>query len=94
MWGFDIVAIEATIVFMEPASTIIKLFGGPSKVAKIASVHRVRVSNWMRPKSKGGTGGRIPQAHIPVLLAAARERGIDVSAEQMLSATPIAGDAA
>lgn len=74
---------------MEPASTIIKLLGGPTKVAAIASVHRVRVSNWMRPKEKGGTGGRIPQNHIPALLAAARARGIEVSAEQMLS-----GDAA
>ena len=69
---------------MEPASSIIKHLGGPSKVAEIAHVHRTRVSNWMRPKEKGGTGGRIPQAHIPILLAAARDRGLNITAEDML----------
>ena len=79
---------------MEPASTIIKLLGGPTRVAGIVSIHRTRVSNWMRPKGKGGTGGRIPQSHIPALLTAARERGLDISAEQMLSAPVTTGDAA
>lgn len=69
---------------MEPASTIIKLFGGPTRVSEIVGVHRTRVSNWMRPKEKGGTGGRIPQSHFPILLHEARERGIALSADDMI----------
>lgn len=42
-------------------------------VAKAAGVHRTRVSNWKRPREDGGTGGRIPQNHIPALIELARE---------------------
>lgn len=38
----------------------------------------------MRPKAVGGTGGIIPLRHIPVLLAAARTRGVHLSAEDFL----------
>jgi len=71
---------------MEPANRIIEALGGPTKVALIAGVHRTRVSNWKRPREVGGTGGRIPQSHIPVLLLAARERGVRLSADDFLPA--------
>lgn len=71
-------------VAMEPATTIITMLGGPSKVAKIANVHRTRVSNWKRAKETGGTGGVIPFKHVPALLRAAREMGIDLSADDFL----------
>lgn len=64
---------------MEPASSIIARFGGVSVVARIVGRHRTRVSNWMRPKESGGTGGTIPLKAIPVLLSAARERGVELS---------------
>lgn len=75
---------------MEPAQTIIKRLGGPSKVAEIASVHRTRVSNWKRPKAFGGTGGVIPQSHHIALLDYAAANSIDLKAEDFLprSATP------
>jgi hypothetical protein len=77
---------------MEPASTIITKLGGPSKVAAIVGVHPTRVSNWKRPKSVGGTGGRIPQNHHRALLRAAQERGIsEITADLLL---PVEGDAA
>ena len=69
---------------MEPANRIIDALGGPSKVALIAGVHRTRVSNWKRPREAGGTGGRIPQSHIPILLRAALERGVALSADDFL----------
>jgi len=65
---------------MEPARTIINKLGGPSVVADIVDVHRTRVSNWMRPRNKGGTGGIIPHWHIAKLLAHAREHDIALSA--------------
>jgi len=69
---------------MEPASTIIKKLGGPSKVALIAGVHRTRVSNWKRPSDKGGTGGIIPFKHVPKLLEAAASQKVPLSASDFL----------
>lgn len=69
---------------MEPASTIIKRLGGPSKVAKVVGVHRTRVSNWMRPRSVGGADGTIPFRHVPRLIEHARSVGVDLSADDFL----------
>lgn len=71
---------------MEPAQTVIKKLGGPSAVAEIVGIHRTRVSSWQRSRETGGTGGRIPQNHIPTLLAHARNQGIDLSADEILGA--------
>jgi hypothetical protein len=62
---------------MEPASSIIRKLGGPSKVAAIVGVHRTRVSNWMRAKDSGGTGGTIPQTHHLTILRAAASMGVE-----------------
>lgn len=69
---------------MEPAHSIIRKLGGPSAVAALIGIHRTRVSNWQRPRSAGGTGGRVPQNHIPKLLQAAKAQGIDLRAEDFL----------
>ena len=69
---------------MEPARTIIDRLGGPNKVATIAGVHRTRVSNWARTKEAGGTGGVIPFKHVPALLAAAKDAGVELSADDFL----------
>ncbi len=66
---------------MNPAELIIEKLGGPSKVSKEVGVHRTRVSNWKRPREAGGTGGVIPQKHIPVLISMARREGIELSAQ-------------
>lgn len=68
----------------QPARTIIDRFGGPNKVSAITGVHRTRVSNWARAKDSGGTGGSIPFRHVPKLLAAAKEQGFDLSADDFL----------
>lgn len=69
---------------MEPAKRIIKALGGPTEVSRIAGVHRTRVSNWMRPKEDGGTGGIIPFKHAPALLQAAKDRDVALSADDFL----------
>lgn len=53
-------------------------------MAEIAGVHRTRVSNWARSKDAGGTGGTIPFKHVPALIAAARTKGIELSADSFL----------
>jgi len=69
---------------MEPANGIINLLGGVSVVSGIAGVHRTRVSNWRRPREKGGTNGVIPFKHVPRLLAYAREHELQVCADDFL----------
>lgn len=69
---------------LEPAQTIITRFGGPAAVAKLVSVHRTRVSNWKRPREKGGTGGLIPQQYHRALLDHAFENSIELKAEDFL----------
>ena len=73
---------------MEPASTIINLFGGDTAVAKIISKHRTTVARWKLPREIGGLGGRIPQEYWDVLLLEAAERGIaGVTPETLFRAT-------
>lgn len=72
---------------MEPATRILAILGGPSKVAARLGLHRTRVSNWKRPKDRGGSGGRIPQNHHRALLEYAREQGVEISAEDLLPAS-------
>ena len=70
---------------MEPASTIIKQFGGVAKVAALCGVSGARVYAWTWPKTRGGTDGRIPQRYHAPLLREARERGFtDITAELLV----------
>ena len=85
--GLAKVAIFATIFAMDPAQTIIDKLGGPTLVAGIVGIHRTRVSSWQRSRETGGTDGRVPQNHIPVLLEYARKHGIELTAEDFLRAS-------
>lgn len=71
---------------MEPAATIVRALGGPSKVAEIVGVHRTRVSNWMRPRAKGGTGGFVPQKHVGKLLGFAIKHDVPLTAASFVPA--------
>lgn len=75
---------------LEPAQTIISRLGGPAAVAKLVSVHRTRVSNWKRPRDKGGTGGLIPQQYHRTLLDHAELNAIPLAAEDFLPPREIA----
>jgi hypothetical protein len=69
---------------MDPASVIVKKLGGEAKVAGITGTALTAPYRWQREKSRGGTGGLIPQAHHRVLLDYAYARGIALSAEEFL----------
>lgn len=71
---------------MEPASTIISKLGGPSRLARELGLHRVTVAKWKRPREAGGTGGMIPNRHMRAILNAARDSGVEISAECFLPA--------
>jgi hypothetical protein len=60
---------------MDPATTIIKKLGGEAKVAGIVGTALSAPYRWQHEKSRGGTGGLIPQAHHRRLLDYADAHG-------------------
>ena len=70
---------------MEPATQIINKLGGVAKVAEIAGTALSAPYRWRLEKSRGGTGGLIPQAHHRALLDYAGAHGIALSAEDFLA---------
>jgi len=73
--------------YLEPARTVIGKIG-THRVAAITGKHVSRVYRWMYPKSRGGTGGLIPQSDMPALLAYAIENQIDLSPAEFFPAVP------
>lgn len=77
---------------MEPASSIISKFAvdGPPKIsgeAKVAEITRTAYTapyRWQSERSKGGTGGTIPQKYHRPLLDYASANGIELKAEDFL----------
>lgn len=79
---------------MEPASTIIEKCGGANAVAEMVGRDVSRIHRWTYPKEKGGTGGLIPSDAAQQLMRAARERGIQLQADDFfLDQTPQQGAA-
>ncbi len=62
----------------EPADSIIRKLGGNCAVAEITGAAASSVRRWRYPKAKGGTGGQVPNWHIPALLKFAFEAGVDL----------------
>ena len=81
------------IIGMEPATTIIRKLGGEARVAAIAGTALSAPYRWQHEKSRGGTGGLIPQAHHRRLLDYAEAHGIALAAEEFLlpRASPASG---
>lgn len=69
---------------MDPASKIIQRLGGEAKVAEITGKAFTAPYRWQADKSKGGTGGLIPQTHHRALLDYAEQNNIRLSAEDFL----------
>jgi hypothetical protein len=84
----DDTALPAEQSGMEPAATIVAKLGGPSAVSRDLGVHRTRVSNWMRPRDKGGTGGIIPHWHVADLLQIARDKGVALEDKDFAPVVP------
>ena len=73
------------IVEMDPATAIIRKLGGEAKVAGIAGTALSAPYRWQHEKSRGGTGGLIPQAYHRRLLDYADAHGIALAAEEFLT---------
>lgn len=73
---------------MEPAQNIISMCGGVAEVAQMVGRSVIRVRRWTYPKERGGTDGLIPSDMQPVLLEAARQRGINLRPEHFFREVP------
>jgi hypothetical protein len=69
---------------VNPATPIIRKLGGEAKVAEIAGTARSAPYRWQQEKSRGGTGGLIPQRYHRALLDYAQAHGIPLTAEDFL----------
>lgn len=69
---------------MNPAKKVIDRLGGEANVSKITGTSFTAPYRWQHEKSKGGTGGLIPQRHHPALLQYARIHNIALSPEEFL----------
>ncbi|MCO5152546.1 MULTISPECIES: GIY-YIG nuclease family protein [unclassified Shinella] len=70
----------------EPAASLIVKFGSVKELAEAAGTTIHAVGRWRREKGKGGTGGTIPHWHVEPILAAANERGLELTAADFFSA--------
>lgn len=71
---------------MDPAASIVRLFGGPKAVAQIVGKHYSRVYRWTYSEADEGTGGLIPAREQVALLTYARANNIDLRPEDFFSA--------
>ena len=62
----------------EPANSIIIKFNGLTALAEVTGVSVHTVMRWRTPREKGGTGGVVPHWHVPAILQAAKEKGIEL----------------
>jgi hypothetical protein len=69
---------------MDPAATIVRKLGGEAKVAGIVGTALSAPYRWQLEKSRGRTGGFVPQADHRALLDYAHAHGIALTAEEFL----------
>jgi len=68
-----------------PADKVITLFGGVRPLARALGRNPSSVVRWRMPRAAGGTGGGIPSAMQGRVLALAKERGLSLTAEDLIA---------
>lgn len=66
-----------------PANRVIEAFSGPRALGRAIGLHHSWVVRWRREPPEG-TGGLIPSRHHRKILRAARERGLDITADDLI----------
>lgn len=69
---------------MTPADIVISRFGGVRALARLLNKDPSTISRWRQPKEKGGMEGRVPSAVQPVLLSLAKEKGVHLTAHDLV----------
>jgi len=68
-----------------PAEVVIAKFGGVRELARALGKDPSTVHRWNTPAEKGGTGGRVPSKVQTRLLELARQRGVALSADDLIT---------
>lgn len=69
---------------MTPAELVIEKFGGVRPLARELSIDHSSVARWPKPKNERGSGGLIPAQYHARLLDIAKERGITLTALELV----------
>lgn len=72
------------VMHLDPAKSVIDKIG-VERVAEVTGKHVSRIYRWMYPKEQGGTGGLIPNPDAHLLLAWARDNGVELSPADFFS---------
>lgn len=70
-----------------PADKVITAFNGVRPLARALGRNPSSIVRWRRPKEKGGTGGGIPSGLQGAILKLAAERGLSLSADDLILRT-------
>jgi len=70
---------------MTPADIVISRFEGVRPLARILGKNPSTIHRWRMPAAKGGLDGRVPSAVQARLMEIARERGVALSAEELIN---------
>ena len=69
---------------ISPADRVITAFGGVRETARAVARNPSSISRWRSSKEDGGTGGRVPGPIQGTVLAAAKQRGIQLTADDLM----------
>jgi len=70
-----------------PADKCITAFGGVRALARALERNPSSVVRWRKPKDEGGSAGAVPSSLQGRILAMAQERGLSLTAEDMILRT-------
>lgn len=70
-----------------PADRCILAFGGVRALARALERNPSSVVRWRKPKDEGGSAGAVPSGLQGRILAIAQERGLHLTAEDMILRT-------
>lgn len=68
-----------------PADRVIAAFKGVRATARVLNISSSTVSRWQKERDEGGTGGRVPTKHQATILRIAGERGLELTAEELIA---------
>lgn len=70
-----------------PADKCIEAFGGVRALARALERNPSSIVRWRKPKDEGGSNGAIPSGLQGRILAMATERGLNLTAEDLILKT-------
>jgi hypothetical protein len=70
-----------------PADKCIEAFGGVRALARALERNPSSVVRWRKPKDEGGSSGAVPSSLQGRILALAQERGLPLTAEDLILRT-------